>query len=164
LQYFFYENWHHLEKNIRSCEDTNRFVYLEHFLKDFDDQFFFSFVFFHICFIIFLLTWNQLMKSLNKTRMWKCSKDRLICYQIICYWLWARILDWKMIDFEKISFLNFFILSFEFIYCHTLIFRAKFLSISIQKWKLFEMRINIVILKKILSSFIVEERNSIFKI
>ncbi len=164
MQYFFYENWHHFEKNIRSCEDTNCFVYFEHSLKDFDDQLLFSLVLFHTCSITLLLTWSQLMKSLSRTRMWKCIKNRLICHQIICYWLWIKILDWKMIDFEKKIFLNFFILSFEFIYCHTLIFRAKSLNSSIQRWKLFEMKINIMILKKILSSFIVEKRNSIFKI
>jgi hypothetical protein len=65
---------------------------------------------------------------------------------------------------KRIFFLNFFIFSFEFIYCHTLIFRVKSLNFSIQKWKLFEMKINIMILKEILSSFIVEEKNSIFKI
>jgi hypothetical protein len=65
---------------------------------------------------------------------------------------------------KRIFFLNFFILSFEFIYCHTLIFKVKSLNFSIQRWKLFEMKINIMILKKILSSFIIEEKNSIFKI
>jgi hypothetical protein len=108
LQYFFYENWHHFEENIRSCEDTNCFVYFEHFLKDFDDQFLFSFVFLHICFITFLLTWNQFMKSLSRTRIWSYNKNRLIYHQIICYWLWIKIFDWKMIDFEKNSFFKFF--------------------------------------------------------
>ncbi len=106
MQYLFYENWHHFEKNIRFCEDTNCFVYLEHSLKDFDDQLLFSFVFFHICFIILLLIWNQLMKSLSRTRMWRCSRDRFICHQIICYWLWARILDWKMITSRNESSRN----------------------------------------------------------
>jgi hypothetical protein len=49
---------------------------------------------------------------------------------------------------RRIFSLNFFILSFEFIYCHTLIFKAKSLNSSIQRWKLFEMKINIMILKK----------------
>jgi hypothetical protein len=104
---FFYENWHHLEENIRFCENTNCFVYFEHSLRNFNDQFLFSFVFFHICFIIFLLIWCQFMKSLSRTRMWNCSKNRLICHQIICYWLWIKILDWKMIDFEKNFFFKF---------------------------------------------------------
>ncbi len=164
MQYLSYENWHHFEENIRSCENTNCFIYFEHFLKDFDDQLLFSFVLFHTCFIIFLLTWSQLMKSLSRTRMWNCNRNRLICHQIICYWLWVKILDWKMIDFEKNFLLNFFILSFEFIYCHILIFKVKSLNFSIQRWKLFEMKINIMILKKILSSFIFKKKNSIFKI
>jgi hypothetical protein len=107
LQYFSYENWHHLEENIWSCEDTNCFVYLEHSLKDFDSQLLFSLVLFHTCSIALLLTWSQLMKSLSRTRIWSCSRDRLICHQIICYWLWARILDWKMINFEKNSLSRF---------------------------------------------------------
>jgi competence protein ComGF len=44
-----------------------------------------------------------------------------------------------------------------------LIFTAKSFSSSIQRWKLFEMKISIMILKKILTSFIVKEKNSIFK-
>jgi hypothetical protein len=62
-------------------------------LRDFDDQFLFSFVLFHICFIILLLTWSQFMKSLSRTRMWSCNKNRLICHQIICYWLWIKIVS-----------------------------------------------------------------------
>ncbi len=62
-------------------------------MRDFDDQFLFSFVLFHICFIILLLTWSQFMKSLSRTRMWSCNKNRLICHQIICYWLWIKIVS-----------------------------------------------------------------------
>jgi hypothetical protein len=46
-----------------------------------------------------------------------------------------------MINFETNFFLDFFILSFEFIYCHILIFKVKFLNFSIQNWKLFEIKI-----------------------
>jgi hypothetical protein len=49
-------------------------------------------------------------------------------------------------------------LLFKFIYCYILIFKVKSLKFSIQKWKLFEMKINIMILNKILFSFIVEKR------
>jgi hypothetical protein len=45
-------------------------------------------------------------------------------------------------------------------YSHILIFRVKSFSSSIHKWRLFELKINMMILKKILSSFIVEEKNS----
>ncbi len=60
----------------------------------------------------------------------------------------------------RTSFRDSSVLSYEFIYSHILIFRAKSFSSSIHKWKLFELRVSIVILKKILSSFIVEEKNS----
>jgi hypothetical protein len=53
-------------------------------------------------------------------------------------------------------------LSFKFIYCHTLIFRAKSLSSSIHRWKLFEMRINIVILNE--NTSFIEKKNSKFEI
>jgi hypothetical protein len=63
----------------------------------------------------------------------------------------------------RILFRDFFILLCEFIFYHTLIFRIKSLKFSNQKWKLFEVKINIMILKKILSSFIIEKKNSIYK-
>ncbi len=69
---------------------------------------FFFVCIFHICFIIFLLIWNQFMKLLNKTKMWSCSKNCLICHQIICYWLWIKIFNWKMINFEKNFLFKFF--------------------------------------------------------
>jgi hypothetical protein len=64
--------------------------------------------------------------------------------------------------FERIFFRDSSILSYEFIYFYILIFRIKSFNSSIHRWKLFEMKINIMLLKKILSSFIVEEKNSKF--
>jgi hypothetical protein len=69
----------------------------------------------------------------------------------------------KWLIFEWIFFRDSSILSYEFIYFHVLIFKVKFFSFSIHKWKVFEMKINIMLLKKILSSFIVKKKNSRFK-
>jgi hypothetical protein len=144
----------------------NCFIYLKHFLSDFDDLLLFSLVFFHTCSIIFLLLNCQFMKIFRETRLWNLRRLINLIYNKIVrnyWWCESRRFDNIMRDLEKNSSRDFAVWLYEFIYFHILIFRAKSLSSSIQKWKLFELRINMMILKKILSSFIVEEKNSIFK-
>ncbi len=164
MQYLFNESEHQLRKNVRFNWDANCFIYLEHFLSDFDDLFFFPFVLFHTCSIIFLLLSQQFMNIFRETRLW--SLRRLISWFVIRSSAAAEtkadlIAKWEIS--RRTSFRDSWIWLCECIYSHILIFKVKSFSSSIHRWKLFEMRINIMILKEILSSFIVEEKNSIFK-
>jgi hypothetical protein len=77
------------------------------------------------------------MKSLSRTRMWNCSKDRLICHQIICYWLWIKILDWKMINFEK-NFLS------KFLHIVIRIYILSHFDLQNSIFKLFDSKMKIV--------------------
>jgi hypothetical protein len=105
LSYFFYESEHQLRENIRFNRNTNCFVYLEHFLSDFDDLLLFSLVLFHICSIIFWLLKWQFMKVFGETRFWSLRRlISLICNKIVnnC-WNESRF-DVKIKDLKK----NFF--------------------------------------------------------
>jgi hypothetical protein len=141
LQYFFNESEHQLRKNVRFNRSTNCFIYFEHSLSDFDDLLLFSFTFFHICSIIFLLLNCQFMKIFRETRL--CENLRklisLICNKIFnnCWWCESRRFDNIMKDLEK----NFFSRL-----CN-LIIRIYILSyLDLQNWifKLFDSKMKIV--------------------
>jgi hypothetical protein len=109
---------------------------------------------------------RQFMKIFRESRLWSLRKLISLIYNKIVSSCWkceSNVLTAKWEISKKTSSRDFAIWLYEFIYFHILIFRVKFLNFSIQKWKLFELKINMMILKKILSSFIVEEKNSIFK-
>ncbi len=111
MQYFFNENEHQFRENVRFNRSTNYFIYLEHFLNDFDDLLFFSLVLFHICSIIFLLLNCQFMKIFRETRL--CENLRrlinLICNKIVnnCWWCENRRFDNIMRNLEKNFFSRF---------------------------------------------------------
>ncbi len=91
-------------------------------MNDFDDWFFFSFAFFHICSIIFLLLRRQFKKILRDTKLWRLSKlINLICDEIINNYQWCEIklFNDKMKFFWKNFFsrlLNFIIWIYIFSY------------------------------------------------
>jgi hypothetical protein len=167
LQYFFNENEHQFRENVRFNRSTNCFIYFEHSLSDFRDLLLFSFVFFHICSIIFLLLSRQFMKIFAKRDCVKSCANWLIWFVIkssaIVDDAKSDCLTTKWDISERTSSRDSSVLSYEFIYSHILIFRVKSFNSSIHKWKLFELKINMMILKKILSLFIIEEKNLIFK-
>ncbi len=115
MQYFFNENEHQFRKNVRFSRSTNYFIYFEHFLNDFRDLLLFSFVFFHICSIIFLLLNRQFMKIFSETRLCEILRRliNLICNKIVnnCWWCEIKLFDDKMKYFWK----NFFSRFFDFI-------------------------------------------------
>ncbi len=115
MQYFFNENEHQLRENVRFNRSTNCFIYFKHFLSDFRDLFFFSFVFFHTCSIIFLLLNRQFMKIFCETRLCEILRKfiDLICNKIVnnCWWYEIKLFDDKMRYFWK----NFFSRFFDFI-------------------------------------------------
>ncbi len=121
MQYFFNECEHQLRKNVRFNWSANCFIYLEHFLSDFDDLFFFSLVFFHICSITFLLLSREFMKISRETRLRSLRKlINLICNKIVisCWECESRRSDVIMRNLEK----NFFSrLQFDYTSLYTFI-------------------------------------------
>jgi hypothetical protein len=134
LQYVFNESRHHLEENVRFNWDTNCFVYLQHSLRVYDDQLLFSLVLFYTCFITLLLIDNNSCNHWVEREREDCTTE-IVWFVIRSFAIDCELelLTEKWSISRRILFLNFFIVSFELIYCHTLIFRAKSLSSSIQR-------------------------------
>ncbi len=111
MQYFFNENEHQFWENVRFNRSTNCFIYFKHSLNDFDDLLLFSFVLFHICWIIFLLLNCQFMKIFRETRL--CENLRklinLICNKIVnkYWWYESRRFNNIMKNLEKNFFSRF---------------------------------------------------------
>jgi hypothetical protein len=119
----------------------NCFIYLKHFLNDFDDLFFFSFVFFHICSIIFLLLSRQFLKMFCETRLYEIWRRliNLICNKFVNNYWWCerKRFDNIMKNLEKNFFSRF---------CNLIIRVYIFSYLDLQSYifKLFDSKMKIV--------------------
>jgi hypothetical protein len=111
LQYFSNESEHQFRWNVKFNWNINCFIYFEHFLNDFDDLLFFSFVLFHICSIIFLLLSRQFMKIFCDTRLCEILRRliNLIYNKIVnnYWWCESKRFDNIMRNLEKNFFSRF---------------------------------------------------------
>jgi hypothetical protein len=111
LQYLSNKNEHQFRWNVKFNWDTNCFIYFKHSLSDFNDLFFFSFLFFHTCSIIFLLLSRQFMKIFCETKLCEILRKliNLICNKIVnnCWWCERKRFDNIMKNLEKNFFSRF---------------------------------------------------------
>ncbi len=111
MQYFSNESEHQFRWNVKFNWNINCFIYFEHFLNDFDDLLFFSFVLFHICSIIFLLLSRQFMKIFCDTRLCEILRRliNLIYNKIVnnYWWCESKRFDNIMRNLEKNFFSRF---------------------------------------------------------